>query len=242
VWKHSPIALECPGTPIGLVHACRRQRDASKEEAVQFTRVFTVLLVYVLVPLAAFAQARESDGRIAAFFSGAVGDGGPAPAVGVTAGYRVLRSMRVELDATYVPRLDFGRFFTCPPDKICAAVASFPFTLRGDAVAAGGNVVGELPWRTRRIRPYVVAGAGIAHVRRTERQQQFNSPVRVTTFNSTGPLLTAGGGVDILLGNRLALGADARYQRMFETDHFQRIDIRPNLDLVRIGSSLSYRF
>ena len=49
-------------------------------------------------------------------------------------------------------------------------------------------------------------------------------------------------GVDFLLGHRVALGVDARYRRMFEKDHFQRSDIPPNLDLTRIGSSISYRF
>jgi opacity protein-like surface antigen len=209
------------------------------------TLIGSLTVFLMLVPLTgwAFAQAGDRNARVAAFVSSAVGDGGPSPALGVTAGYRVLRNMRVEVDAAVVPNLDFGRFYTCPPNAVCIAVASFPFSLRGDAAAIGGNVVGELPWRTRRIRPYVLAGAGIAHVRRQQRQQQFtSSSIRVTTFDSTKPLLTGGGGVDVLLGDRAALGVDARYQRMFEEDHFHRIDIRPNLDLVRIGSSISYRF
>jgi hypothetical protein len=35
---------------------------------------------------------------------------------------------------------------------------------------------------------------------------------------------------------------DVRYRRLFEKDQFQRSDIPPNLDLTRIGSSISYRF
>lgn len=211
-------------------------------QVARFICVFAVLIVCLSVPKPAFAQASDRDGRIAAFVSSAVGDGGPAPAVGLTAGHRVARNMRLEIDATYIRNLDFGSYYSCPPNAVCVALASFPFTLRGDAASLGGNVVAELPWRTRRIRPYLVGGAGVAHVRREERQRRFDLSTTRRTFSSTRPLLTAGGGVDFLFGNHMALGADARYQRMFEKDQFHRIDIPPNLDLVRIGSSIGYRF
>src|SRR4029079_15737041 len=110
-----------------------------------------------------------------------------------------------------------------------------------EAVSLGGNVVSELPWHARRIRPYVLGGAGVAHVQRTER---YESSFRTTrrTLTSTGPLLTAGAGIDFLLGSRVAVGVDVRYRRLLEKDQFQRSDIPPNLDLTRIGSSISYRF
>lgn len=168
------------------------------------------------------------------------GDGGPAPTIGLTAGYPVLSRMRVELDASYVRNLDFGSFYSCAPGRVCAAVVSFPFTLRGEAVSLGGNVVSELPWHARRVRPYVLGGAGVAHIRRTESYELFFRTRR--TLTSTRPLLTAGAGIDFLLGDRVAIGVDVRYRRLLEKDHFQRSDIPPNLDLTRIGSSISYRF
>jgi opacity protein-like surface antigen len=203
-------------------------------------RVCTLIVFGLLAPVAAFGQAADRNARISGFVTGSFGDGGPAPTVGLTAGYPLMSTIRVELDASYVRNLDFGRFFSCPPERVCVAVLSFPFTLRGEAASLGGNVVSELPWSGRRIRPYVLGGAGVAHIRRTERRESF-FPTR-RTLTSTGPLITAGAGVDFLLGNHVALGVDVRYRRLFEKDHFQRSDIPPNLDLTRIGSSISYRF
>jgi len=203
-------------------------------------RIYTLMAVCLLAPVAAFGQAADQSARISGFMTASFGDGGPAPTIGLTAGYPLLSSMRVELDASYVRNLDFGQFFSCPPDRICAAVASFPFTLRGDAVSLGGNLVAELPRLTRRIRPYVLGGAGVAHIRRTERFDSFFRSRR--TLTSTGPMLTAGAGIDFLLGSRVAVGVDIRYRRLLEKDQFQRSDIPPNLDLTRIGSSISYRF
>jgi len=203
-------------------------------------RVCTLIVVCLLAPIAAFGQSADRNGRISGFVTGSFGDGGPASTIGLTAGYPLTPTIRVELDGSYVRNLDFGRFFSCPPDRVCVAVVSFPFTLRGEAVSLGGNVVSELPWGARRVRPYVLAGAGVAHIRRTEHFESFFP--RRRTLTSTRPLLTAGAGVDFLLGNRVALGVDVRYRRMFEKDHFQRSDIPPNVDLTRIGSSISYRF
>jgi opacity protein-like surface antigen len=203
-------------------------------------RIYTLVAISLLSPVAAFGQAADRNARISGFMTASFGDGGPAPTIGFTAGYPLPSKMRLELDASYVRNLDFGQFFSCPPDRICAAVASFPFRLRGEAVSLGGNVVSELPWHARRIRPYVLGGAGVAHIRRTERYESF-FPTR-RTLTSTGPLLTAGAGIDFLLGNRVAVGVDVRYRRLLEKDQFQRSDIPPNLDLTRIGSSISYRF
>jgi opacity protein-like surface antigen len=204
------------------------------------TWVYTFMVLCLLPPVAAFGQAADRNARLTGFVTGSFGDGGPAPTVGLTAGYPLASRMRVELDASYVRNLDFGRFFSCPPEKICVAVVSFPFTLRGEAISVGGNVVAELPGGARRIRPYVLGGAGVAHIQRTERFESF-FPTR-RTLTSTGPLLTAGAGVDFLLGSRVALGVDVRYRRLFEKDQLQRSDIPPNLDLTRIGSSIGYRF
>ncbi len=204
-------------------------------------RVRFFLLVIAVLAAAPSAYAQH-EARITASVSSAFGDGGPAPAVALAAAYPVSSRVRLELEGTYVRSLDFGQYHTCPPNAICAAVVSFPFTLTGDAASLGGNIVAELPWRARRIRPYIVGGAGIAHVRRERLETRFDRSTTLRTLSSTAPLLTAGGGVEFLLGDRLVLGADARYQRMYEKDQFHRIDIPPNLDLVRIGSAIGYRF
>ena len=196
-------------------------------------------LAVLAAPSTAHAQYQA---RITGSVSSAFGDGGPALAVALAAAYPTASGLRLEVEGTFVRKLDFGQYQSCPPDAICAAVVSFPFTVTGDAASLGGNVVAELPWRARRVRPYVVAGAGIAHVRRQRLDTRFDRATLLTTLSSTAPLLTGGGGLEFLLGDRLVLGADARYQRMYEKDQFHRIDIPPNLDFVRIGSTIGYRF
>ena len=202
-------------------------------------RLLLLLIASLVVALPAYAQ---HEARITASLSSAFGDGGPAPAVALAAAYPVFSRVRLEVEGTYVRSLDFGSYQSCPPTLFCAAVVSFPFTLTGDAASLGGNVVAELPWRARRIRPYVVAGAGMAHVRRERLERWYDGRTFFSTLSSTGPLITAGGGVEFLLGRGVTLAADARYQRTYEKDQFHRIDIPPNLDLVRIGSSVGYRF
>jgi opacity protein-like surface antigen len=199
-----------------------------------------ILVAGFLAPISVSAQ--TSEGRLIAVVSSAFGDGGPAPALAVIASYPLFSRVRLEAEGTFVRSLNFGEYQSCPPNAVCAAVVSFPFTVTGNAASLGGNVVAEMPWRTKRIRPYLVGGAGVAHVRRERLETRFNGTKTLTTLSSTAPLLTAGGGVNFLLGTRVVLGADVRYQRMYERDQFHRIDIPPNLDLVRIGSAIGYRF
>ena len=205
----------------------------------RYLRILVLFLAFLSVSIPAHAQ---HDARISASLSSAFGDGGPAPAVALAAAFPVFSRTRLEVEGTYVRNLDFGRYYSCPPDAICVAVVSFPFGLAGDAVSLGGNLVAEVPWHTRRIRPYVVAGSGIAHVRREQLETRYDRTTTLTRTSSTAPLLTAGGGVEFPLGNRLVIAADARYQRLFEKDRFHRIDIPPNVDLVRVGFAIGYRF
>ena len=205
-------------------------------------RLLVIVVAFLIAPPPPASAQVTRDARVAASLGGTFGDGGPALAVSASAAYPAVGRARLEVEGSFVRRLDFGNYYSCPPDAVCAAVVSFPFTLTGDAASLGGNIVAELPWSTQRIRPYVVGGAGIAHVRRERRERWYDGRTFFSTLSSTGPLITAGGGIEFLLGRRVTLAADARYQRMYEKDHFHRIDIRPNLDLVRIGSSVGYRF
>jgi opacity protein-like surface antigen len=196
----------------------------------------------ILIACLLFAVSASAQPRLTAVVSSALGDGGPAPAFAAAVAHPLFRNVRLEVEGTFVRNLDFGQYYSCPPDRICALVASFPFRLSGNATSVGGNLVAQVPWHTRRIRPYLVGGAGLAHVRRRSVETRFGSGTIVTNTSSNAPLLTAGGGVEFLLGDRFVVGADARYQRMYEKDQFHRIDIPPNVDFMRIGSAIGYRF
>jgi len=208
-------------------------------------RLTAVLLGCLIVPSLAAAQPFERGPRVGGVVSGSFGDGGPAPTVGISAGYRFTPRLGLEVDASYMPGLDFGDIPACPPGGVCVAggplvqVIGGTFSLRGRAASFSANVVSELPLRTRRIRPYVVGGAGVAQVRR-ELQHNF-LPLRSMT-RSTGPMVTMGGGVDFLVWRAVAVGVALRYQHVFEEDRFGRADIDRNMTRTRLGSSLSYRF
>ena len=62
-------------------------------------RVYTLIVVCLLAPIAAFGQSADRNGRISGFVTGSFGDGGPAPTIGLTAGYPLTPAIRVELDA-----------------------------------------------------------------------------------------------------------------------------------------------
>jgi hypothetical protein len=89
------------------------------------------------------------------------------------------------------------------------------------------------------VRPYLVAGAGVAHVRREQRDNFL--PLR-STATSMDPLVTLGGGVEFPVIGSVALGIDLRYQRIFGERLFGRTDIDPDLNLTRLGGSVTYRF
>jgi hypothetical protein len=111
------------------------------------------------------------------------------------------------------------------------------YELDGRAGLFSANLRSEL--RVGRMRPYVVGGGGLATVRRQLRDTTI--PFRWTS-TSTGPSVTMGGGVEILVGHSLAVGIDLREQWVFQDEQFGRSDVPHNLALTRLGSSLSYRF
>lgn len=208
-------------------------------------RLFAMLISCVLTPWLAAAQPSDRGPRLGGVVSGSFGDGRPAPAISITGGYRFTPRLALEVDASYMPGLDFGDFPFCPRDHVCIAttvpaeaILGGSFSLHGRATMLSVNVVSELPVRARWIRPYVVGGAGVAEVRREQRYE--NRPLRFTR-TSTGPLLTVGGGVDFLLTRKVAIGVDLRYQHVFEQELFGR-DMSRDLSLTRLGSSVSYRF
>lgn len=204
---------------------------------------------FVFVVAAARADAQSSNAqpidhprRLGAIVSGTFGDGGPTPAVSVTGGYRLRPWLAIEADVSHTPSLDFGEYSSCPPDAICLAVIGVPFKLQGRATSVALNAVVDVPVRSRWIRPYVAAGAGLAHLRRELHYQLYFPDQKIS---SNDALLSFGGGADFPVGHRVSLGVDLRYQRIFGTTEsgvLDRRDIARNLDMTRLGSSVSYRF
>lgn len=196
-------------------------------------------LVVLLFASAANAQSAEPPRRITAGIGGSLGDGGPAPAVTVSGRYRVGPSLAVEADVSHVRNLEFGEYPSCPPDKICLAVVSVPFSLTGRATSVTTSVVWDLPVRVGALRPYLTAGGGMVHLRRSRQFRLFFDPSQSTAVD---PLVSFGAGVDVPVGRRLAFGVDVRFQRVFGDPPFERADLPHYLNLTRLGSSLSYRF
>lgn len=195
-----------------------------------------ILAALACIPSPAGAQPPDRGLSLGGGVSGSIVDGGAAPAISLTVGYGFTPHLAMEVDASYMPKLDVGDFPNCPPPRVCVRGGTYSLHRQTGSISA--NVIARLPVGTSRIRPYLAAGGGVAQVRRQVLDNQV--PIR-STFNSTGPMLTAGGGVEFLSGPRLAVGLDARYQRIFEDDTRQ-LFTEPDLDLVRIGCSVRYRF
>ena len=200
---------------------------------------FALLITCLCAPSGVAAQTSDGGPRVGGILGGSFGNGGAAPATGLSGGYRFTSAIGLDLEASYETKLDLGDFPNCPPDVFCAAVRGGTFSLHGRIASLSGNVVAELPVHAPWARPYVVAGAGVAHVRREQRDNLL--PVR-STATSTDPVLTLGGGVEFPVVGRVALGIDVRYQRIFGDRVFGRTDIAPDITLTRVGGSVAYRF
>lgn len=199
----------------------------------RFLFALAVLASLLCAPSLAGAQTSDRDLSLGGTVSGSIAEGGAAPAISLSVGYEFTPRVALEVDASYMTTLDVGDFPNCPPPRVCVRGGTYSLHARTGSVSA--SLISRLPVGTSRVRPYLAAGVGVAKVRR--QLQDNDLPIRAT-FNTTGPMLTAGGGVELLGGPRIAVGLDVRYQRIFENDPF----IDPDLDLVRIGCSVSYRF
>ena len=206
-----------------------------------FRSALPALVVLLFVQLIAPIASAQSDlpRRITAGVGGTLGDGGPAPALTVSGRFRVRPSLAVEADVSHIRTLEFGEYPSCPPDKICLAFVSVPFSLSGRATSVTTSVVWDLPVQFGTLRPYVTAGGGMVHLRRARNYRLFFDPSRSTEVD---PLVSFGAGVDVPIARRLALGVDVRFQRVFGEAPFDRADLPHYLNLTRVGSALSYRF
>jgi hypothetical protein len=218
----------------------------------RFAGAFPLLLAFVFVT-PAFAQ--DGPGRISGSFSGLFGDGGLAPTVAGSAGYRFTRNLGFEIEVTALPGLDFDddsdfSILESPDSVLTAEIGALGLVLppprfesTGRAITVLSNVVGEFPVG-RSLRPYLVAGGGVGHVRRRfefsavraiiPRLGSLDSFIYDYELSDTALALNIGGGVDIAVGKGVAVGGDLRYLRLFGegTDY----------NMVRIGTRASYRF
>jgi opacity protein-like surface antigen len=179
------------------------------------------------------------------FVSGSFGDGGPAPGLGVTATIRVTRTLRFEVDGSYRPDLDFGQIPLCPPGLACILASETSlfrtgaYNVHARSRSATISLVSDLPIRFGALQPYVAAGGGFANVRRELRDTEIPGVIART---STDPMLTVGGGVDVPLTDRFALGLDARFERVLGEPQFDRPDMPEDFNLARVGLVIRYRF
>jgi hypothetical protein len=205
--------------------------------------VLVALAVTLLVPTFVSAQVPERP-ALGGFVSGSVGDGGPTGAVGISGVVPVTPALSVEVDASYLPRLDFGEIPLCPPDVFCILTGSNTlragsYSVHGRSRSVAVSVVSRLPFSLGVMVPYVAAGGGVANVRRELRDTQLPFSVSRT---STDPMITIGGGVDVPMTRRIMFGVEGRYERAFGDDQFGRDDVAQDLTLTRVTLVVRYRF
>ncbi|HYN06309.1 MAG TPA: outer membrane beta-barrel protein [Vicinamibacterales bacterium] len=192
-----------------------------------------IALALLSYALPATAQTPNGATRIGGFVSGAVGSGQSTATVGLSASYRFTPRFGVEGDLTHLSDLTIAEFVpTCLTGTVCGPGS---FHARVSSVTA--NFVAELPSGMERVRPYVAAGGGAARIRRDARGIGNCNPCERQA--DMRPVISAGGGVDVLVWRGLGFGLDVRYQRVYEDERIYRPTIK---HLTRVGSLVSYRF
>lgn len=213
----------------------------------------TMVFLLVLVAGDAFAQPPPDTGaRFSGFIGGSFGDGDTTVAIGAAVGFRVTRYVGWELEWAYIPSLDLvdtddprilatgQTTFTVAPGLIIPFIFP-PFRVSGRAITFLSNFVAEFPTAVHWLRPYLLAGGGLANV---SQQVDFGGrpiPLGLEAFfplfvesSRTDLALTTGGGVDFQIWRGLAIGGDLRYLHIFgEGEGF---------DMTRVGTRVSYRF
>ena len=205
------------------------------------------------------AVAQNERARLSGITSIAVGDGGPAPAISVAAGFQLAPHAGFELEALYIPEQDFDR-----SDIVRPAIFPAPrVDIDGRTVVFLSSFVTDL--QVGRLRPYAIFGGGIANVSRkvtidyppgilagtamvVSNAGVSVPPVDVRRLPIPRPIIarpsenelafTAGAGLDVRVWKRLSLAADVRYLRLFETT--QRVAGAQNI--TRIGARVAYWF
>jgi opacity protein-like surface antigen len=202
------------------------------------SNTYIVLAALGLLTLARSMPAEARQGVIAGGLVSATSIGSRTEmSVSAATGFRVNRFAGFGVEVTSVPTLKPD----IVPDQSALPASSGSVTATGGrATMFTGNVRIELP--TARFIPYVVAGGGVANVKEIF---SITAPIaaapgipvvippRAVRQSSTDLALTVGGGVSVLVAERVSVDADARYGRFFAAR---------DLNVGRFGLGLSYRF
>jgi opacity protein-like surface antigen len=215
------------------------------------------------------AQPAESGGTANLILSATTIEEGAALAITGAIGYRFNRIVGVSLELTGVPSFD-------PELPEVAAPTPLPLGIGGNGPVSVGNIGGivfpvpahefsdeegeatiftanlrlDIPTRWRRLQPYVVSGAGVAHVRDeftvTTGFPRFILPglpgttiydipsiSREVAQSSTDMAVTIGGGIGLRVAQQLVLEGDVRYLAVLGAR---------DLQIGRFGVGISYRF
>jgi hypothetical protein len=180
----------------------------------------------LVVPTLASAQSNPGSLRVGGLLSGSMAAGHAAPTIGISGSYRVAPRLSVEGDLSHFRDITLVEFAGTVP-------SASSWHARATSISA--NVLVDLSSGSSSLRPFLAFGGGSARVRREVRGVDSCACART----DVRPLATFGGGVDVLLSSRVALGLDVRFQRVFEDPGV----FRPNLrSLKRVGTVVSYRF
>jgi hypothetical protein len=204
-------------------------------------RALTLAATFLLLPSLSAGQP-AGNFRVGAAVGSAWGDHNAVPSIGIVAAYRLAPKWEIELDASTLRKLDVGTFPACPPGVFCFAIPAViggSYELRARAVSVVGNLVASIPATTHRMRPYLLAGGGIT---RLALEQRHDSLAIVSETRTTGWVASFGGGLELVVSRRLSVNLDARRQHVIAPDVFHRGDIRERWSVIRLGSSVSYRF
>jgi len=214
-------------------------------------------LLALCVMTASSAWAQPSQGPIVSGTVGAAAfDSTTSVSFTAAAGYRFNSVFGLGIELTSVPELELES-----PFSVDSSVFARPSIDIGDfdgsLTTFTANLRLEIPTTTRRVVPYASAGGGVASLEeRFVISYSLPRPLAITpgiaalvetpgvisifppipqpvAYSSTAMALTLGGGLSVLLTDRLAIDVDLRYIRLSgDSDR----------DLGRFGIGASYRF
>jgi hypothetical protein len=217
------------------------------------------VLVGFLVLAGSRAWAQTERARVSGTVSTALGDGGPAPAIGVAGGFQLAPHAGLELEVLYIPGQDLREQGFVIASQISSTfpsltppgsrVVTFPtprVDINARTVAFLSSFVLDLP--AGRLRPYALFGGGIANVERDISVNFEGLPIPLLptlilpstrySFATNHLALTAGAGLDVRVWRRLSVAADVRYMQLF-TEGTRDDDLN---NLTRVGARASWWF
>ena len=211
--------------------------------------LFSLCVLVTAVPVCA-QSGGDPRGRASGTVGGSFGDGGVTPSFGAALSYWPIRHVGIEFELAYSRNLEFV-FDLCPPPLVCVLGGQFP--VKGRSLSLIPHLVIESrPWG--KVRPYVLAGVGIAHLRQRYTvvgpgvgsghvAETLVVPVEFTR-SKRAFALSVGGGVDVRISRRMGLGVDVRSRHLFDEEPRLERFIVPagTLSTVRVGSHLSWVF